>query len=332
MNTAFFSQQLSCWLSITVIALLGSELSARAQTPNSNSTESSAKPAIVSSQQTGTPFLIKNSYPEQKAASSTSAPLPGASATSASTLTPDSVKPAATATFGVAQNNTVPTPSPSVVPNPGTNSTPAVPVQVTPAPATPGVPSGAPNFSDVGEDYWAYPFIQTLATKNIIIGFPDGTFRPDKPVSRAEFAAMLQKAFHPQPIRQLSPTGFSDVPADYWGAAAIKSAYEGGYLAGYPNNLFLPNQKIIRVQAIAGLASGLGLSHTGAAADVLNTYYTDAGQVPIYAVNNVAAATQAHLVVNYPDVKTLDPRTALTLSEAVSHLYQALVHLGMIPP
>jgi len=76
----------------------------------------------------------------------------------------------------------------------------------------------------------------------------------------------------------------------------------------------------------------LNLSHTGVATDVLNTYYTDAGQVPLYAVDSVAAATQAHLVVNYPDVKTLNPRTPLTRAEAAAILDQALVHLGQLPP
>ncbi|NJK30086.1 MAG: S-layer homology domain-containing protein, partial [Acaryochloris sp. SU_5_25] len=43
------------------------------------------------------------------------------------------------------------------------------------------------NFSDVSISYWARPFIEKLAEKNVIKGFPDGTFKPDEPVTRAQF-------------------------------------------------------------------------------------------------------------------------------------------------
>uniref|UniRef100_UPI001ABB720D S-layer homology domain-containing protein n=1 Tax=Aetokthonos hydrillicola TaxID=1550245 RepID=UPI001ABB720D len=52
-------------------------------------------------------------------------------------------------------------------------------------------PYGATRFSDVGADYWARPFIQALAERNVITGFPNGTFQPDQPVDRADFAAMI---------------------------------------------------------------------------------------------------------------------------------------------
>lgn len=89
--------------------------------------------------------------------------------------------------------------------------------------------STAANFSDVPVDYWAQPFIQALAARNIITGFPNGTFGPKQPVDRAEFAAMIQKAFAQKPVRQLSQPGFKDVPADYWEAAAVEEAYETGF-------------------------------------------------------------------------------------------------------
>lgn len=70
----------------------------------------------------------------------------------------------------------------------------------TPAPTSP-TSSAAINFSDVAPDYWARPFIQALVARNVITGFPDGTFKPNEPVDRAEFAAMIQKAFNQKPIR-----------------------------------------------------------------------------------------------------------------------------------
>ena len=248
------------------------------------------------------------------------------------------------------------TPSTSPTPDQVTPPTSQIPTQVTPPtsptpdqgnpPTSPtpdqGTPSNSPtitapqtstvSFSDVGQDYWASPFIQALAAKNVIAGFPDGTFKPDQPVTRAEFAAMIGKAFNQNPVRQLSAGGFSDVPSSYWAAPAIQKAYETGFMAGYPGNVFRPNQQIPKVEAIVALTSGLGLNASSASPDILTTYYTDASTVPNYALNNVVAATQANLVVDYPDVKTLNPTGALTRADAAAILYQALVRQGQLQP
>ncbi len=191
-------------------------------------------------------------------------------------------------------------------------------------------PSTTTNFSDVSSDYWASPFIQALAQRNIIVGFSDRTFKPEQAVTRAEFAAMIQKAFNQNSVRQLPQGGFSDVPANYWATAAIQEAYETGFMSGYPQNRFQPNQRIAKVDAIVALGSGLGLTASDTSA--VNTYFTDASTIPSYAVEKVAAATNAKLIVNYPEIKVLNPQAALTRAEAAAHLYQALVKLGQVQP
>lgn len=226
-------------------------------------------------------------------------------------MTAGAVTPIITSAPASAQS-TAPTTSPSLTPSPS--------------------PTSAATFSDVPANYWAQPFIQALAQRNIVTGFADGTFKPDRPVERAEFAAMLQKAFNQNQVRQLSAGGFKDVPSDYWAAAAIESAYETGFMDGYPSSLFQPNQEIPKVQAIAALASGLNLNASGSAINIVSNYYTDPVAIPTYAVDEVAAATQANVVVNYPNLKQLNPLKPLTRAEAAAHLYQALVHLRQIPP
>lgn len=201
------------------------------------------------------------------------------------------------------------------------------------APASPSLtPGTATNFSDVPANYWAQPFIQALAARNIITGFPDGTFKPNAPVDRAEFAAMIQKAFNQKPIRQLGAGAFTDVPTDYWAASAIEEAFETGFMTGFPGAVFLPNAPIPKVQAIVALTNGLGLAPRGSASEIVRSYYIDAGIIPTYAINNVAAATQANAVVNYPNVRVLNPLMPLTRAEAAAHLYQALVRLGQVQP
>jgi uncharacterized surface protein with fasciclin (FAS1) repeats len=198
----------------------------------------------------------------------------------------------------------------------------------------PTTPTSKPttNFSDVPPNYWARPFIQVLAERDIITGFPDGTYKPNQPVERAEFAAMIQKAFNQNQVRQLGATGFKDVPPNYWAATAIEEAYQTGFMSGYPGNIFLPEQPIPKFQALIALSNGLGLTTNGKATNVLGAYYDDINSIPNYAADEVAAATQANIVVNYPNVRQLEPLTTLSRAEAATLIHQALVSLGQLQP
>ncbi len=181
------------------------------------------------------------------------------------------------------------------------------------------------TFSDVQAGYWARPFITELANRGVIRGFPDGSFRPDAPVTRAQFAAMLRQAFERDDIR--SSANFVDVPANYWASTAIQEAYRTGFLSGYPGNVFNPEQNIPRVQVLVALANGLNYNVTGTPATALQAF-NDAGAIPGYAVNSVAAATQQQIVVNYPNVRTLNPNQTATRAEVAAFIYQALVQSG----
>ena len=55
-----------------------------------------------------------------------------------------------------------------------------------------------PTFSDLSEEHWAYPQIQQLAKDGIVVGYPDGTYKPDEKITRAEFASMAVKALKQQ--------------------------------------------------------------------------------------------------------------------------------------
>ncbi len=189
----------------------------------------------------------------------------------------------------------------------------------------------AARFSDVEPGYWARPFIQALAAKNIITGYPDGNFRPNQPVDRAEFATMLQRAFNQKPIQELDASTFTDIPSNYWATAAIQEAYQTGFMAGYPNNQFLPNQRITKVQVLVSLASGLRYAPTRSTSTDLSVY-GDAGQIPDYALNGVAAATEKGVIVNYPNLKFLNPHETATRANVAAYIYQALVNQGEFQP
>ena len=197
---------------------------------------------------------------------------------------------------------------------------------VTP-PADNGGSIGATAFKDVPTGYWAKSYIEALAAQNIIAGFPDGTFRPNEPVTRAQFATIITKALTPAVKRQA--VQFKDVQSNFWAYNAIQEAYKSAFVAGYPDGTFKPQQQIPRVQALVALANGLNFTANN---NNIVSVYTDAAQIPNYAIGPVAAATVRQLVVNYPTVQKLDPNRQATRAEIAAFVYQALVAIGRAQP
>lgn len=196
------------------------------------------------------------------------------------------------------------------------------------APIVISAPVIAAEFSDV-EAHWARPFIEALAKENVISGFPDGTFKPNAPVTRAQFAAIVRQAFNENEVREAR--GFTDVTANYWATPAINEAYETGFMSGYPNRQFRPGEEIPKVQVLVSLASGLRLSPKTQITDTLKVF-RDAAEIPTYAVNGVAAATEKSVVVNYPNVSYLNPNEVATRGDVAAFIYQALVNQGDLQP
>ncbi|MHC0064536.1 DUF1565 domain-containing protein [Nostoc sp. UIC 10890] len=190
------------------------------------------------------------------------------------------------------------------------------------------IPPGGPvAFKDVPANYWAKTYIEALASQNIIAGFPDGSFKPNEPVTRAQFATIITKALTP-PVKRAG-IQFKDVASNFWAYAAIQSAYQSQFVSGYPDGTFKPQQQIPRVQALVALANGLGLTANNQ--NVLS-FYTDAAQIPSYAIAPVAAATARQLVINYPTAKQLNPNRQATRAEVAAFVYQALVNAGRAQP
>ncbi|MBW4578298.1 MAG: DUF3747 domain-containing protein [Tildeniella nuda ZEHNDER 1965/U140] len=174
---------------------------------------------------------------------------------------------------------------------------------------------------------WAKNYIDALSAQKIISGFEDGTFRPDEPVTRVQFAAIVSKAFAALESQRAGIT-FKDIQPNFWGAQAIQTAYQKGFMSGYPDSTFKPNQQIPRVESLVSLASGLKLSST--TTDALS-FYQDAAQIPSWANGAIAAATDRRLVVNYPRVKELNPTRPATRAEVAAFVYQALADAGQLP-
>jgi S-layer homology domain len=185
----------------------------------------------------------------------------------------------------------------------------------------------ATTFSDVASGYWANGYIQELATRNILTGFPDGSFHPDEPVTRAQFAAMLRTAFNQKTVR--NNVSFKDVPNDYWASTAIRDAYAKGFMSGYPENDFRPGEYIPRAQVLVALTSGLSYVPSGTVGTTLQSF-SDASSIPDWARNSIAAATEKKIVVNYPNAQYLNPTRPATRAEVAAFIYQAMASAGTV--
>ncbi len=179
---------------------------------------------------------------------------------------------------------------------------------------------------------WAEPFIKVLVEKDIIKGYPDGTFKPDQPITRAEFAALLNKAFDLKPIR--ANRKFKDVPKKYWATEVIQKAYASGFLAGYPNGTFAPKQNIIRIQSLVSLVNGSKLEPSGNLD--LNGVFGDAAQVPSYGQNALIAATQRCVAVSQEFNSSalpggnFGPNAVATRADVAAYIHQVLVGAGRL--
>lgn len=116
--------------------------------------------------------------------------------------------------------------------------------------------STASGFSDVAAGKWFNNAVSTGVNAGKLTGYPDGTFRPNQSITRAEFAAIAVR-FLSDEVQGVSGGSFSDT-AGHWAADAIGRASAAGWITGYPDGAFRPNQSITRAEAATIINNMLG--------------------------------------------------------------------------
>lgn len=111
------------------------------------------------------------------------------------------------------------------------------------------------SFSDVPDDAWYATAVKTLASLGMMDGYPDGTFRPDEPITRAEFAT-VGLAFAYDPLD--ASCSYYDVGANAWYYTYVAQATTYGWIGGYPDNTFRPGNNITRVEVCVIVNNMLG--------------------------------------------------------------------------
>lgn len=172
-------------------------------------------------------------------------------------------------------------------------------------------------FTDV-TNHWAYSAIKRVYTRGWMVGMDEKTFAPDQQLSRAMLAVILYAMAGEPAVTGESP--FTDVPAGCWYTDAIVWAAQNGIVCGFGDGTFRPNEAVTRAQAavmLYGYAAFTGADVT-ARADL--SVYSDAGQIPAWALDAMQWANARRLIVGrdsshlVPDGKTTRAEMAAILS------------------
>ncbi len=214
--------------------------------------------------------------------------------------------------------------SPVPVPSAAVEKTPPAPPKATESPSV-DKPGEAKFFSDVPKTSAIAPYIAAMSSRGIVGGFADNTFKPDVPVTRAQFASMVTRAF--EKPRVLSKMAFTDV-TDAKLQTAVDEAIETGFMKGYPKGLFVPNKEISFAELQTALVTGMKLDPKGDPTEVLGKF-SDSADVPKWAMKQVTAAIESGITL--PDATKLDAKKIATRADAAILIHQALVKEGKVP-
>lgn len=112
------------------------------------------------------------------------------------------------------------------------------------------VTSDVNDFSDVTSGDWFNVTVSSLAQMGVIAGYEDGSFRPNAPITRAEFAAIATRFFAERGVTYNEGL-FADITGDEWFADVVAAAADRGLLGGYPDGTVRPNATITRAESCA---------------------------------------------------------------------------------
>lgn len=178
------------------------------------------------------------------------------------------------------------------------------------------VPPAFASFKDT-KTHWADDAIEALVARDVIGGYPDNTFRPEQPITRAEFAKMTATALE---IESEASSGFADTQG-HWAEESIDSLAAEGIVEGYPDASFRPDTPITRAEAAMILARALDVVDVEWFADSTDPTFSDVA-AEHWAYPAVEAVGELGIVPAFVQGE-FDPDAALTRAEAAWMVHQS---------
>ncbi len=187
-------------------------------------------------------------------------------------------------------------------------------------------PSNTPTitFTDVPTTHWASKYISEMASRKVLEGYPDGKFRPENQVSRAEFATIIVKASGLQ-AKKVNYSSFSDVKPTDWYSPYIEAVkdYMTGYRTADGSYIFNPTAPALREDITVALVKLKGYDVARLAnRSIIEAMFKDYAGISEAAKDYVAVAVENGLVSGYQD-ETFRPQASITRAEAATLLWRA---------
>lgn len=196
----------------------------------------------------------------------------------------------------------------------------------------------APAFAypDVNANHWAAKQIQILTEKGVIVGYPDGTFKPDDNVTRAEFASMAIKALGQEHTRVAQPVNFTDILPDFWAYDAIQKAlYFDLISCPAQGDVFRPDDSVSRAESISVAVNALTTEQISSqkAKEVLSRKFADTNEVPEWFMIPAGKAEILNMLVTIPsDNKAkIEADRPATRAEVSAILYEMMEQAKLNP-
>lgn len=187
------------------------------------------------------------------------------------------------------------------------------------------VPAMAFQFPDVPKDHWAASQIDILSDQGVIVGYPDGTFKPDDNVTRAEFASMAIKALGQEHTKVAQTVNFSDIVPGYWAYDAIQKALYFDLISEGSGDLFRPDDNVSRAEATTVAVNALTTTEItpAKALEVLSSKYADVNTIPKDFLIPAGKSEILSMIVVAPGTgkPALEPTRPATRAEVAAILY-----------
>lgn len=191
-------------------------------------------------------------------------------------------------------------------------------------------------YPDVNSDHWAAKQIEVLTEKGVIVGYPDGTFKPDDNVSRAEFASMAIKALGQEHTTVAQPVKFTDIEPGFWAYDSIQKALYFDLISCPPQGEpFRPDDTVTRAESISVAVNALTTEQISdmKAKEVLSKKFADTNEVPEWFLIPAGKAEILNMLVTIPskDKAKIEANRPATRAEVSAILYEMMEQAQLNP-
>ncbi len=189
-------------------------------------------------------------------------------------------------------------------------------------------------YTDMDQNHWAYQSIKFLTEIGVVVGFPDGTYKPEIPVTRAEFASMAIKALGQENANVTQDIHFADITSDFWAYNIIEKAVYFNLMSDSKGEAYRPFDPVTRAEAIGLAVNAIASSPISEqrATDVCNKAYKDVTQMPAWFLMSAAKAHLLNLDVQIPEHEgTIEAQRPMNRAEVAMLLYRMMQEAKLNP-